>query len=133
MGCDLNTYRPGGTAEITGEIGANATSESIEQAVESLVRDRLILAGAGRYLSLGVRPGETRTFQSAPIMRHLLDDLSLRNAARKQGAGLQFSARRALRRFDSRLRKYRRSVGVEWRRRAVRGLARLIQEPGNAR
>jgi ribosomal peptide maturation radical SAM protein 1 len=118
-----------GLTEITREIGANATSESIEQAIESLVRDRLILAGSDRYLSLGVRPGETRTVDSGPIKRHLLHDLSLVNDGHKQGAGLLLSPRVALRRFDTRLRKYRRSVGEELRRRTVQGLGRLIQEP----
>lgn len=48
-------------------------SESIEKAVESLVRDRLLLAGGRRYLSLGIKSGETGRLVSVPARPPSLD------------------------------------------------------------
>ena len=93
--------RAHGLADITRELGASAALELIEEAVESLVRDRLMLASGRRYLSLGIKQGETRTFVFAPT---------------KSTAA-------------SRFRKYRRSLRDRWTRRAVLGLGRLLQEP----
>jgi ribosomal peptide maturation radical SAM protein 1 len=56
-------------ADLERTLGANARGAALETALESLVRDRLLLAANGRYLALGIEPGRPVTSDTGATRR----------------------------------------------------------------
>ena len=104
-------------AYLTRELGEAVSSDSIEAALQSLVRDRLVLRTSGRYLSLGVEP---------------VRDLTFYTTATEQATGVasyrRKPARFTTRQMARRLRSYRRDVRDRWIRRFAFTSVRLLSK-----
>jgi len=117
--------RARGLADITRTVAANRTPEAIEEAVESLVRDRLVLAAGGRYLSLGIEPGKVLTFE---------DDPATAKARTHRYSGLEDRVGRkggpitAIRRAARRLRLALEDARGRWTRRVLMAVVSLFKE-----
>jgi hypothetical protein len=109
--------------DITRAVGGGESSDSIKATVESLVRDRLVLASAGRYLSLGVEPGQQVKREDSP------EEAGVPERRARLRARQLLAPYQTFRRVNRRLRHYGRGVRDRWIRRSVFALVRLLSEP----
>ena len=97
--------------------------------MQSLVRDRLMLASGSRYLTLAIEPGQELTVENElKKSTSGLESLPDWPPTPEERVGFLRSPRTAMRQLESRLRQYRRSLGNRWTRRSVLALARLFRE-----